>query len=1230
MKYCAGLIFFCHLICFMISPVNGQINLDPGNPHIKAIPTRQFSIRNANHTIAQDSLGLIYIGNSSGLLTYNGSDWHRVTTEAEPVVAGGKDGTIYAGLYRDFGVLRSSLRDIHFASLTDSLVLKDKIRQVLPCGPHIYLSSRQAVYRYDGEVSEKIKGFDHPIRLFSPHRQNVYLYESGKGLYRLNGSQPQTLLTSRQIPSAIIQVTGNDRDLTLWMENGNSILLKKGNRPRYRSPGLSPGLKLKVRHAVALDEGAALGTESHGILLCNREGKISKVLDDADGLFDNRVNKLYVDHNEDLWALHPNGVSIIQTASGLHFFNRQHGIEGVINHVTRLNDTLYLATTQGVYYLPPQGQPSGFSPVSFKKIPPIHSEAFYFDTIQGRLFAVSKQGIFRLVRGQARLFYNKHCEQYTAVHQYRRNPQWLLIGLENGLSLVRYVNGLFIHQGMVEGIQGHILDLVEDREGYLWATTRYHGIYRIEPFARNAGRLRHHHFNKKESFSGKVEWVKPYALSGGMIFSTSDGLYRFDAGKNRFFRDTTLPLDGTRHLIYPVAEDHLQNIWFNAVSRKKPRIQSIYALIPGKENVRPMINVSLDPLKHFRINSIHPDRGSVVWAGGNEGLIKINLERLRERKLNYKPVLHRVVVNNDSLIAFNFAGYNQKQKASELGYDQNDVFFEYGATNYGGQDKVVYRTRLKGYQKEWSEWSAGHQREYTNLREGRYTFQIQAKDIRGSISPVLKYDFHIAPPLRRTWYAYLGYLLTGGLVAWLIFRWRSHRFAREKDKLENIIQQRTLELKQEKAKSDSLIERMLPKETAEELKSGVKSKPYFYNKITVLFGDIQGFTQIAEEMERDLLIERLNQCFLQFDAIVEKYHIEKIKTIGDAYMCAGGIPDESQSHPIEIILAAMEMLHYMEKGCGNEMHDKIWGLRIGIDTGPVVAGVIGRDKISYDIWGSTVNLASRMEALSEPGKINVSGNTYTLIKDFFICHYRGKMAVKNGGEIDMYFVEGLKPEFSDDLRGLRPNTSLRTHLQLLRLNDLEEIILEKLESLPADLYYHNLKHTVDVVTQVELIGKAEGITNQQLLLVKTAALFHDAGHLVSYDQHEKESVRMAREMLPDFHYTPEQIERICELIAATRMPPRPGNLLEEIICDADLDYLGRTDFVPVAYNLYKELKIRDKVESFEHWKKVQIDFIRQHAYFTKTARRLREVNKKKQLEMIMQEMEDRNGMDKQA
>ena len=166
------------------------------------------------------------------------------------------------------------------------------------------------------------------------------------------------------------------------------------------------------------------------------------------------------------------------------------------------------------------------------------------------------------------------------------------------------------------------------------------------------------------------------------------------------------------------------------------------------------------------------------------------------------------------------------------------------------------------------------------------------------------------------------------------------------------------------------------------------------------------------------------------------------------------------------------------------------------------------------------------------------------------------------------------------------------------------------------MYYHNVKHTVDVVTQAELIGWGEGVTDEEILLLKMAALFHDAGHIVNYDDHEFHATELVKEYLPGFHFKPNQIEEICRLIMATKLPPNPKDKLERIMCDSDLDYLGRSDFIPVSNTLYKELKEQNKINSLNDWNKLQLKFISQHQYFTETAKSLREVNKQKQIERI--------------
>ncbi len=219
-------------------------------------------------------------------------------------------------------------------------------------------------------------------------------------------------------------------------------------------------------------------------------------------------------------------------------------------------------------------------------------------------------------------------------------------------------------------------------------------------------------------------------------------------------------------------------------------------------------------------------------------------------------------------------------------------------------------------------------------------------------------------------------------------------------------------LDKQNAQIESLLLNILPEETAKELQQDGYATPRYYESVTVLFSDFVGFTKIAEGLKPHELIAELNSYFNAFDDIVEKYHLEKIKTIGDAYMCAGGVPTPDNSHPCRTVQAGLAMQEYME--AKNTQRIKVgkqpWELRVGIHTGPVVAGVVGNKKYAYDIWGDTVNIASRMESKGEPGKVNVSAATYTLINDNYTCQYRGKIAAKNKGNVDMYFIEKERSE----------------------------------------------------------------------------------------------------------------------------------------------------------------------------------------------------------------------------
>ncbi len=234
---------------------------------------------------------------------------------------------------------------------------------------------------------------------------------------------------------------------------------------------------------------------------------------------------------------------------------------------------------------------------------------------------------------------------------------------------------------------------------------------------------------------------------------------------------------------------------------------------------------------------------------------------------------------------------------------------------------------------------------------------------------------------------------------------------RQKEIEAEISQLRNVELKDaldrlqiEKNRSDELLLNILPAEVAEELKERGSTTARHFDEVTVLFTDFKGFTTISEQLSAQELVDELHTCFKAYDEIISRYNIEKIKTTGDAYLAVSGLPSANPNHAGDIILAAMDICEYMhhrrrERGGGT------FEVRVGVHSGSVVAGIVGVKKFAYDIWGDTVNTAARMEQYSEAGRINISQTTYDRVQDRFYCLHRGKIDVKNKGEIDMYFVE---------------------------------------------------------------------------------------------------------------------------------------------------------------------------------------------------------------------------------
>jgi len=533
---------------------------------------------------------------------------------------------------------------------------------------------------------------------------------------------------------------------------------------------------------------------------------------------------------------------------------------------------------------------------------------------------------------------------------------------------------------------------------------------------------------------GEKERMNQLILAGAQIYLSSDQhfyeVFQKEDGlqitrRNHFFADTTV-MD--RYLIAYAGADDKGNVWgqaFDKTNKDKILFEAKIQLDGSYE----FNDYLLKPIPSMDIHCVEVEEKGKVWFCGDDGLYRYDSQKAFVYNMDFQALIKEVrSIKKDSLYVGGFRAESQSGLVPEYRYNDNSLRIKFTSPFYFKEEVVEYSYQLIGFDDKWSEWSTSSVKEYTNLSSGSYVFKVKARNVFGHQSRQAQYEFTIGVPWYFSPWGYGVYVVILLTLIYFMIMLFNRRLLSAKQRLERIVRDRTLELvnrqkqiEEEKEKSDKLLLNILPIKIASELKKNGYAKTQYYEQTTVLFADFRSFTYISQVLEPQHLIKELDRRFVYFDDVCLRHNIEKIKTIGDAYMCVSGIPLETKTHAIDMVLAAFEMQAYMKKLAEETTEGHIWELRIGMHTGPIIAGVVGKNKFAYDVWGDTVNTASRVESSSQPGKINISGETYEVVKDFFVCTYRGKHPVKNKGEIDMYFVERIRPELSNDDEGFMIN-----------------------------------------------------------------------------------------------------------------------------------------------------------------------------------------------------------------
>lgn len=614
----------------------------------------------------------------------------------------------------------------------------------------------------------------------------------------------------------------------------------------------------------------------------------------------------------------------------------------------------------------------------------------------------------------------------------------LWVSTSDGLSRVE--NGRIKNYTTADGLHNNlILDIAEDQKGNIWLA----GEGGISKFNKRNNKITEI-FGEEEGYGDCWYYSIHIDHLGDLWFGTEPyGIFHYN-GNSFHHYDTS---DGLSHnAVLDITQDRFNNYWFatdgGGVSRydgenftnfsKKDGLSgnNCYSIIENRGaiyvgTVSGLTKINYEPMEdgkepefkvykkddglpsvEFNDGAIYKDRNGFLWMGTINGVIKVN------PRLKPIPDPPPVYLKNVDITNFSDSNKVTKDGSLELEFDQNNLTFNFTAVTFANPGEVLYKFRLDGIEDEW--YTTGeHRQSYRALPSGEYTFLVKAKVGDGIWGELASFSFYIHPPFYFSWWFITLMVMFFTSSVYGIYVWKTRQVKRRNIELANMVRERTKELEKEKNKSDDLLLNILPASLVDELKTNGSVKPREFKHVSILFTDFKGFTYTSSVLPAENLVKELNEIFLGFDEVIEKYGLEKLKTIGDSYMVAGGLPKETDNHSIKVVLTAMEMHTFISRR--NETSAIKWDMRSGIHSGSVIAGVVGTKKFTYDIWGDTVNIASRMESSGEPNQINISAYTYMLIKDYFHCEYRGKVEAKGKGKIDMYFVTGIKEEKAEEL-----------------------------------------------------------------------------------------------------------------------------------------------------------------------------------------------------------------------
>jgi class 3 adenylate cyclase len=991
-------------IAFAPALVRGAVSPETGSYFYQRYLNDQYGASPQNWAVAQDRRGIMYFANTDAVLEFDGQTWRPIRLPDSAfvsTVAADRAGTVYVGGQGVFGLLKPDASGtMQFVSLLDKVPAADRkftdVWRILPTPQGVYFSAYERLFRLNPDGSLRVwrplSNFGRAIAI----QDALYVKMREKGLMKMEGDTLSLAPGGEVFQKLPVQAGASAGNGGLIGVAGGFYRLDADGVKAFPTAADSYfAANILYTFRVFPDGEIAAGTRKGGVVLLSPDGKIDRILTQATGLTDDYIADIFRDRQGGVWLACNNGITYFNP--GLSRFESPLGLAGDVRYVTRADGAVYSGTTKGLFVMKTA---PGEAP-KFERIPGIDTAVSVVLPRGDHLLAATDTGIFDVAAGHARPVFVPKDSVMFDVAASPRDPSIVFAVGRAGVFVLQQRGSSWVKTGEFSAPGQPFTSARQDPDGRVWAITN-EAIWRLD-FSQTSV--------KSESFGdpqGAPAGLKnPRLIKGRVVFATPRGLRRWSEGGHRFEPDPEFGsayADGSRD-VFDIYDDPAGNVWITG--------RKYHDMLFHKGADYAVLHAPLYGSGIQEIYEMNVDPDGTAWAFGDKGILyRWQRSLYGNPDQDFQVLVRRVGTTADNTALYGGAG---DFPSTRLSYRENALRFEFAAPFSEAPGAVEYQVFLQGSDHGWSPWSPEPRKEYTHLSEGSYTFRVRARSPHGAMAENAAIAFSMAPPWYRTWWAYALYLVLAGLAVRQIVGWRTRQLVAEKERLEEIVEERTVEIREQRdeiqrqeRKGNSLLLNILPETVAEELKASGTVRPVTFDDVTVCFTDFVGFTLSSEQLSAEALVDKLNLYFTAFDEIMARYGLEKLKTIGDSYMFASGLPNARPSHAVDAVMAAVEMVDVVKS-----FHPVTgWDIRVGLHSGPVVAGVVGTKKFAFDIWGNTVNLASRMESSGVAGRVNLSEQTYRLTRGLIDCEDRGYVHTKDGRDIPMFLVRQPAADFT--------------------------------------------------------------------------------------------------------------------------------------------------------------------------------------------------------------------------